>query len=300
MPSGVFKDLDETFQDGSAPIGERISPAMSALSVDALLPNPIIDVLSREQLESLLQRVDLLRFQPGEIVLSKHRRRRALYVTVQGCLEVRRPVEGRGVKAVDLLRPGDFFGEFELLTVVDSDAHLVAVTAAEIIEIPEHIVDEIGASWPEVRELLWEAYYRRSFHSMMAVSSLFSDLPRDVVSQIAVELEPLVFEVGDIVLRRGHQPEGLFGIVGGSLVVVKPREPSGQLVARLGPGDFFGVVSSASGTPSPASVVATEGSTLVWLPVEVIRSLRDRLPDFDAALVAAGRGRLWRYPMTRG
>jgi CRP-like cAMP-binding protein len=275
----------------------RVSPASEELSIYTLPPNPIIDVLETEDLQSLLDRVDLLCFQRNDVVFDAWTRPRALYIVIRGTLKVVREAEGRGEIAVDVLHPGDFYGEFELLTVVSTGARVIAIEPVEVLEVVEGELAGIVERAPDVQLLLWDSYFNRSFHSAMAVSDLFSTLPNEVITRISSELVPLQFEAGDIVLRTGELPQGLYGVVGGSLAVVDPNRPVGEILTRLAPGNFFGVLSSASGDPVSASVVATEASTLLWLPPEALAALREQLPLFAEALAEAGRGRSWRYSL---
>jgi CRP-like cAMP-binding protein len=71
-----------------------------------------------------------------------------------------------------------------------------------------------------------------------------------------------------------------------------------EVMSRLAPGEFFGVVSSASGSPVTASVVATEDTTLLWLPPETLRALKEGDPAFTEALANASHSRVWEYRLT--
>ena len=58
---------------------------------------------------------------------------------------------------------------------------------------------------------------------------------------------------GDVVIRQGEIGHELFLVSDGSVKV----ERSGQEVARLGPGEFFGELALLSGNPRNADVIAT-------------------------------------------
>ena len=157
------------------------------------------------------------------------------------------------------------------------------------------MLDRIIEKHPNVRDLLWESYFRRAFHSMMASSALFSALTPEELTVMAVEIEPLLFETGDMVIRQGESPKGLYGVVGGNLAVVRQPSPIPRIITRLAPGDFFGLLSQVDAKPVRASIVATEESTLLWLPPEALESLRERMPAFEKALGRVNPGKRWAF-----
>ena len=62
------------------------------------------------------------------------------------------------------------------------------------------------------------------------------------------------FDPGDVITREGDEGEELFVILEAEVEMVREDRE----VAQLGPKDFFGEVSSVSGVPRNATVVATE------------------------------------------
>jgi CRP-like cAMP-binding protein len=71
------------------------------------------------------------------------------------------------------------------------------------------------------------------------------------VADAAVEVE---FPAGRPIARQGEMGTGFYLVVSGSVRVVRDNE----LVARLGPGEFFGELSLLDGQPRIAQVVADE------------------------------------------
>lgn len=291
--------LEEAFQAGFLSLEDRVYPASDAISVEVLPPNAIIDLLSSERLQLMLEDASLLRYEKDQALFELSAAGRVLYVIVRGTVDVEREVEGRGNIKIDQLSAGDFFGEFELLTVAPPKARLVASQPADILEIPKKWVDEITKANPEVTNLLWDIYFQRSFHSMMATSRLFVGLPRETINLIAADLEPRLYEPGDMVLRTGEKPKGIHGVVGGNLVVMRGTN-STEILTRLVPGDTFGVVSTASRRASRARVIATEDTTVLWLSSASIEALSERSPTFKLALEQACRDRVWRYKLSQG
>jgi len=292
-----FENFDDDFD--TAPFDAvqvtRIKPASSIVSFDELPPNRVIGLLDSEPANELLERIDAINLVSGQGLLGYARSASpALYVVVRGEIELLRELGGEK-RGVDLLGPGDFFGESGLLTLGAPDADAMARTDALLIELPARAVDEIADLRPEVRDLLWDTYFTRSFHSMMATSPIFGSLDLESLTRISVELEPLAFQCGDIVLCDTEPPAGLYCVVGGNLSVVDIDAEPSTIIERLLPGDFFGSVRGEVVSQRPAMVVATEGTTVLWLPLSSVTSLVAAIPPFARALAAVTPSQRWPY-----
>jgi len=88
--------------------------------------------------------------------------------------------------------------------------------------------------------------------ALIAACPLFAGLDGDgmaAVAQAAVEVE---FAAGRTIARQGEIGTGLFIVAEGAVRVVR----DGEVIARLGPGEFFGELSVLDGGPRSASVIA--------------------------------------------
>jgi CRP-like cAMP-binding protein len=93
-------------------------------------------------------------------------------------------------------------------------------------------------------------------HRLLAMP-LFSDLTEEELLAVVQGLRVHTFDAGDIVVTEREPGHSLFILTGGA-VKVFVRNPAGRnyAVARLQAGDFFGEISSLSGRPRSATVVA--------------------------------------------
>jgi CRP-like cAMP-binding protein len=119
---------------------------------------------------------------------------------------------------------------------------------------------------------------------------LFSGLDRadlDAVERISAEEDA---PAGRVLIHEGKPGEHFFVLLEGEAEVGR----DGEVVNRLGPGEFFGEISLLSDRPTTASVtVSSPGRVLVIAPrdfrllleelplmqMKVIHALADRLPD---------------------
>ena len=105
---------------------------------------------------------------------------------------------------------------------------------------------------------------------LLSGCSLFMGLPPDGIAVLARRATEVDFPAGHVIARQGEIGTGLFIIVSGAVKVVR----SGDVIARLRGGDFFGELSVLDRMPRTASVTADEPT----------RCLALASWDFDAAV----------------
>jgi cAMP-dependent protein kinase regulator len=92
----------------------------------------------------------------------------------------------------------------------------------------------------------------REMADTLAELSLFSDLTRPHLEEIAHRFDEQVFSDGERVLRQGLSGTAVYVVLEGEVSI----RIDGQERARLGRGEVFGEVSVLLGTPPTADVVA--------------------------------------------
>jgi len=94
----------------------------------------------------------------------------------------------------------------------------------------------------------------------------------DRIAQVAIEVE---FPADHIIARQGEIGTGFFVVVAGGARVVR----DGEMVATIGPGDFFGELSVLDGRPRTAQVIANGPTTCLAMAAW----------DFEAVLLEEPR-----------
>ena len=100
---------------------------------------------------------------------------------------------------------------------------------------------------------------------------LFHGIDAAGVAMLAERATTVEFPAGHIIARQGEIGTGFFVIVDGGVRVVR----DGEVVAQLGPGDFFGELSILDRMPRNASVTTESPTTCLALASW----------DFDAVLL---------------
>jgi len=108
----------------------------------------------------------------------------------------------------------------------------------------------MGLSWHYACAVATEA---RTVLEALAQLTLFADLTRPQLEEVAHTVDEEMFAEGQRVLRQGMHGGGLFIILDGDAKVLI----DGQERGRLGRGDFFGEIATLTGDAPTADVVAT-------------------------------------------
>lgn len=87
---------------------------------------------------------------------------------------------------------------------------------------------------------------------LLAACPLFKGIDAEGLAGLADLATAVDFPTGHVIARQGEIGTGFFVVIGGSVRVVR----DGVVVARLGPGEFFGELSVLDRMPRNASVAA--------------------------------------------
>jgi CRP/FNR family cyclic AMP-dependent transcriptional regulator len=117
---------------------------------------------------------------------------------------------------------------------------------------------------------------------------LFKDIAESELATLARSLRERPLRRGQVLLREGDVGEEMFIVLRGSLVISKPVTGRvEQVLARAGPGDFFGEMSLFDRAPRSATIQADSDAILLALDREAMRRLTEVSPRAAAAFFQA-------------
>ena len=96
---------------------------------------------------------------------------------------------------------------------------------------------------------------------LLAGCPLFRGIDADGLAKLAELSTSVDFPAGHVIARQGEIGTGFFVIVSGGVRVVR----DGNVVARLGPGEFFGELSVLDRMPRNATVAAEAATSCLAL-----------------------------------
>lgn len=117
---------------------------------------------------------------------------------------------------------------------------------------------------------------------------LFKDIAPPELAALGATMRERPLRRGQVLLREGDQGEEMFVVRRGSLVISKAVTGRvEQVLARIGPGDFFGEMSLFDRSPRSATIQADADATLLVLDREALQRLTEVSPRAAAAFFHA-------------
>jgi CRP/FNR family transcriptional regulator, cyclic AMP receptor protein len=113
--------------------------------------------------------------------------------------------------------------------------------------------------------------------------ALFAGLNRKERRALAPRTDEVELEAGRVIVREGEWPYEFFAIEQGTAEVRRGE----QLLAELGPGDFFGEMGLVGDTRRNATVVAKSPLKVVVMTAQAFRQTARELPEVADKIRAA-------------
>lgn len=123
---------------------------------------------------------------------------------------------------------------------------------------------------------------------LLSETRLFAGVDPDGLQGIADRITELDVPTGRVIARQGEIGTGFFIITSGLVRVIR----DGEVIAELGPGEFFGELSVLDGLPRLAQVVSVEATTCLALATWDFEAVVREQPSVALAILRELAGRL--------
>jgi NADH dehydrogenase len=108
------------------------------------------------------------------------------------------------------------------------------------------------------------------------------------------------FEPGEAVFRQGDLGDRVYIVLAGKAEVVRQDAGRDEVLAQIGPGEFFGEMALLSSAPRNATVRCTEATTVLGIPKREFGLLAANLPGLKQSFEDVMRMRTQTQPAARG
>ncbi len=115
---------------------------------------------------------------------------------------------------------------------------------------------------------------------------IFHALEGEQLNRLADSFEDRLFDIGDVAVERNQSGDELFVVVEGEFRATLPHEKQEleKELARLYPGDYFGVMALVTSSLNTATIQAVTSSRALVLKREAVDSLFESSPAFARAI----------------
>ena len=124
---------------------------------------------------------------------------------------------------------------------------------------------------------------RKALADQLAQVRLFERCTKRDLRIVARHVERCPVAADAVIVRQGASGDAFFLLLAGSARVVK----DGDVVAQLGPGDWFGELALLDPAPRSATVVAGPDTEVAVLGARMFKVLLRELPTVSSALLAS-------------
>ncbi len=154
---GLLEDAFPSLETEAAPAAEA-----EAAPSREIVVSPLFKDFSVDEMVAVIHGLELLTFEPGEIIITQGEPGNSLYILTSGTVKAFvRNAAGRQAQ-VGVFGEGAFFGEVSILTGKPRSATIVAAARCELLELDRKTLDSITKAHPHVWNVLEEFARQRT------------------------------------------------------------------------------------------------------------------------------------------
>jgi HlyB family type I secretion system ABC transporter len=251
---------------------------------EALRRSPFFRILSEQHLGQVSALAREERYDFGDVIIKQGDAVDAFYLLSLGRARVVKETDQRREIALATLRPGDVFGEAAMLEGGTRTATVRCSTAVSALRFDRDDFLALIARHPELKHTLEGTARLRTLHGFLYEFSNFGRLPARALQALLEHLSVVEVPRGARIIREGDPAGPMFVVESGKVRVFTERDGRARNLAFYREGDFFGELSILNDSPRAASAEAVTPVRLLALPIDAVRELKARFPEFRRLL----------------
>jgi ATP-binding cassette subfamily B protein len=238
---------------------------VSSLPIMRLLPDSLRDLV--------VESFDMRAYGFGDLIIVAGEPADGFFVLIEGVARVvGTGADGQDV-SLNVLRPGDSFGEEALVEGGIRRTTVRASSAVRAARLDGAVVKAMARLYPEVAAAFEMQSRARQLQNFVRLDSAFAVLGPDAIATMLRHAREVDVPAGALVTREGDPSDRWWIVKSGRLTVFTGAGDGRRDLRFLRVGDFLGELALLQGGPRTASVEATDDAVLVEMPGETLHEL---------------------------
>ncbi len=244
----------------------------------AQLPSvPLFAEVPQSILAKMVKESRLVNLEPGENLIERGTTADALYVLVDGSVQLIRAADEDAM----IFSEGDVVGISCLLERVRYEGDVTARTKVSALRISKLLLDRLVAEHPPLDEVLLEVLGRRLVSTLVRTDPMFAGLDNGTRSEVTAMFEVRRAARGTAILKAGRRADGLYVPMVGELIAIGME---GEELGRLKLGRALGQHSILTQAPSPFTVMAASDVLVLRMSARRFHEVASKRPSVMAHL----------------
>ncbi|MDP6979382.1 MAG: cyclic nucleotide-binding domain-containing protein [Myxococcota bacterium] len=244
---------------------------------EQLLATPLFGSLDASGLRAVVEQVQLVSLDEGDVLFRQGDPADTLYVVAEGAVV---PIaEEIPRKKLAVLETGSFFGEIGLLADMPRNATIEALVDSRLLAIDRKAMWRILKKHRSVLQVMLRFLRDRLVDRLIRTNPLFSAFPAQHRAAVARLFQFLEVRKGGTLIEQGRPSEGLFALLAGRAEVIQMDIASDQVLAELVPGELFGEMSLLTDSPARATVTTKTKCWVLTLGRDKLERLIEKNPE---------------------
>ena len=228
--------------------------------------------VNRAHLDGLSQQLEWISLTAGEVLFREGNNVDALYVVVEGRLEVTKLQENQDGKSTNdrlvltELGPPAMIGEMQILTGGTRSATVAATIPSGLVRFPKAAFDELLAKDQHIVEELSKTIMPRLFRDQLVnvLPKLFGELDDSMLHDLEARMTWLHLPRGYVLCYQGEPSDSFYIVISGRLqVLIRSGAGESRQVGEVSQGESVGEMGVFTGVPRSATIIASRDSELV-------------------------------------
>lgn len=243
----------------------------------------LFDGVDDATMDRLFQAGRVARYSAGDYVVRQGEYGDSFFVILRGEATMESLGADGRVTRIHRLKSGDYFGELALLGRGERKASVKSRTDSELLELRKVHIDRDLKRYKQVRRRLEEIYVRNAILSFVEQSRYFRELVEESRAMLVKTSTLQTFHKDDVIATEGEPAQALY-VVRTGFVRISRQAGAGtkkgeEILAYLGPEDFFGDEEATKSAPYGATAVAVEPVECIVVPRSTVWSIYLKQPE---------------------